>query len=148
MLQNMTPDDRSPEEDFKEAETNIFTVVYETIRANYHEFGYAKSPDFKIKSEYIINKKLEDWLIKQEKDASLLKFDDAEFRNNLKDDDYNIKSGIKDIEEFFEHGYSFYDFIHPDRVRFFIKAFASKLFDNWMEEYERLNSQPVKGPLT
>ena len=29
-----------------EKDTNIFTVIYETIRANHLEFGYAKSPDF------------------------------------------------------------------------------------------------------
>lgn len=98
MLECMTPDDRDPEEDYKEAETNIFTVVYETVRANFHEFGYTKSPDFKIKQEYIKNKKLEDWLIKREKDPSLLQFDDAEFRNNFGDDDYKIVSGIQDIE--------------------------------------------------
>ena len=29
-----------------EKDTNIFTVIYETIRVNHLEFGYAKSPDF------------------------------------------------------------------------------------------------------
>ena len=44
------------EEELKD-ENNICTLIYETIRANFHEFGYTKSPDYKIKTDFIKNKK-------------------------------------------------------------------------------------------
>ena len=92
------------EEEYSRQENNIFTVIYETVKANFHEFGYMKSPDFRIKREHIKNKKFLQWLEKRKYDTTKLKYDENEFQNNFGDDDYNITSGLNDFEDFYRTG--------------------------------------------
>ena len=94
---------------------NIFTVIYETIRANHLEFGYAKSPDFMHKQDYIKNKKFKSWLRNKGKAVDLLKGDDSSLVNALADDDYNIRSGT---EQFYKRndGLEYYEKIAWQRI--------------------------------
>ena len=134
------------EEEYNNTENNIFTVIYETIKANFHEFGYTKSPDYKIKREHIKNKKFLQWLEKRKLDPSKLKYDESEFQNNFGDDDYNIKSGIEEFMTSFAIPAGdrvSYEYVSWERITEMILLFCDKLFGNWMEEYERLNAQPV-----